>query len=79
MYSFPNFESVPRSMPGSICCFLSFLGGSNVVLYFHLLKNFPQFDVTHTAKGFHVVNLAGVDFFFLIFLAFSIIQQMLAI
>ena len=27
-----------------------------MVLYSHLFKNFPQFVVTHTVKGFGVVN-----------------------
>ena len=38
-----------------------------VVLYFHLLKNFPQFIVIHTVEGFSVVNEAEVD----VFLEFS--------
>ena len=29
----------------------------------HLLKNFPQFVVIHTVKGFSVVNKAKVDIF----------------
>ena len=29
----------------------------------HLLKNFPQFVVTHTVKGFSIVNKAEVDVF----------------
>ena len=29
----------------------------------HLLKNFPQFVVIHTVKGFSVVNEAEVDVF----------------
>ena len=32
-----------------------------VVLYSHLLKNFPQFVVIHTVKGFGVLNEAEVD------------------
>ena len=32
-----------------------------MVWYFHLLKNFPQFVVTHTVNGFSVVNEAEVD------------------
>ena len=32
--------------------------------YSHLLKNFPQFVVIHTVKGFGVVNKAEVDVFF---------------
>jgi len=34
---------------------------SQVVWYSHLLKNFPQFVVIHTVKGFIIVNEAGVD------------------
>ena len=34
-----------------------------MVWYSHLLKNFPQFAVTHTVKGFGVVNKAEVDVF----------------
>ena len=32
-----------------------------MVCYSHLLKNFPQFVVIHTVKGFLVVNKAEVD------------------
>ena len=38
-----------------------------MVWYSRLLKNFPQFAVMHTAKGFGVVNEAEVD----VFLEFS--------
>ena len=31
--------------------------------YFHLLKNFPQFVVIHTVKGFGIVNKAELDVF----------------
>ena len=34
-----------------------------MVWYSHLFKNFPQFVVVHTVKGFNVVNEAGVDVF----------------
>jgi len=34
-----------------------------VVWYSHLFKNFPQFIVIHTVKGFGVVNKAEVDVF----------------
>ena len=34
-----------------------------MVSYFHLLKNFPQFVVVHTVKGFGIVNEAEVDVF----------------
>ena len=32
-----------------------------MVWYSHILKNFPQFVVIHTVKGFGVVNKAEVD------------------
>ena len=38
-----------------------------MILYSHLLKNFPQFVVMHTVKGFSVVNEAEVG----VFLEFS--------
>ena len=34
-----------------------------MVWYSHLLKNFPQFVVSHTVKGFGVINKADVDVF----------------
>ena len=34
-----------------------------VVWYSHLFKNFPQFVVIHTIKGFSIVNKAEVDVF----------------
>ena len=34
-----------------------------MVWYSHLLKNFPQFVVIYTVKGFGVVNKAEVDIF----------------
>ena len=34
-----------------------------MVWYFHLLKNFPQFVMIHTIKGFNIVNEAEVDVF----------------
>ena len=38
-----------------------------VVWYSHLFKNFPEFVVIHTVKGFGIVNKAEVD----VFLEFS--------
>ena len=43
-----------------------------VVWYSHLLKNFLQFVVILTVKGFSIVNEAEVDFFWN-FLAFYMI------
>ena len=34
-----------------------------MVLYSHLFKNFPQFVVIHTVKGFGIVNKAEMDVF----------------
>ena len=34
-----------------------------VVWHCHLFKNFPQFVVIHTVKGFGIVNKAEVDVF----------------
>ena len=34
-----------------------------MVWYSHLLKNFPQFTVIHTVKGFGIVNRAETDVF----------------
>ena len=49
------------------CCFLTCIQISQksgqVVWYSHLFQNFPQFVVTHTVKGFGVVNKAEVDVF----------------
>ena len=38
-------------------------GAGQVVWYACLLKNFPQFVVIHTVKGFGIVNKAEVDVF----------------
>ena len=50
-----------------------------MVWYSHLFKNFPQFVVIHTVKGFRVVSEGEVDVFFWNSLAFSMIHQMLTI
>ena len=67
IYSFPNLEWVHCSMSGSNWCFLNCILASQeagmVFWYSHLFKNFPQFVVIHTVKGFSVVNEAEVDIF----------------
>ena len=67
MYSFPNLDPVCCSMYSSNCCFLICIQISQeagqVVWYSHLFKNFPQFVVIHTVKGFAIVNKAEVDVF----------------
>ena len=49
------------------CCFLTCIQVSQeacqVVWYSHLVKNFPEFVVIHTVKGFGAVNKAEVDVF----------------
>ena len=73
MYSFPYLEPVCCSMSGSNCCFLTCIQISQeagkVVWYSHphLFKNFPQFVVISTVKGFGVINKAEID----VFLVFS--------
>jgi len=65
MYSFPNLELVCCSMFGSNCCLLACIQISQeagkVVWYSHLFKNFPQFVVIYTVKGFGEINKAEVD------------------
>jgi len=69
--SFPCLEPVCCSMSSSNCCFLTCIHISQeagqVVWYSHLLKNFPQFVVIHTVKGFGLVNKADVVLKLLIF------------
>ena len=64
-------------MSGSNACFLSCIQASQetgkVVWCFHLYKNFPQFVVILTAKGFSVLNEEEVDIFFWNSLGFSVI------
>src|SRR5574339_371860 len=52
-------------MSSSNCCFLTCIQISQeagqVVWSSHLLKNFPQFLVIHTVKGFGIVNKAEID------------------
>ena len=67
MYFFPYLEPVCCSMSSSNCCSLTCIQISQqvgqVVWYSHLLKNFPQFVVVYTVKGFGLVNKAEVDVF----------------
>ena len=67
MYSFSYLEPVCCSMSSSNCCFLTCIQISQeagqVVWYFHLFQNFPQFVVIHTVKGFGIVSKAEIDVF----------------
>ena len=63
---FPYLEPVCCSTSSSTCCFLTCIQAQEagqVVWYSHLLKNFSQFVVIHTAKGFGIVNKAEVNVF----------------
>ena len=75
MYSFPNLQPVYCSMSSSSCCFLTCIEISQeagkVVWYSHLLKNYPQFVVIHTVKGFGIVNKAEADVFLELFCFFD--------
>ena len=55
----------------SNCCLLTCMQvsqeASEVVWHSHLLKNFPQFLVIYTVKGFSVVDEAEVNFLEILF------------
>ena len=67
MYSFPDLEPVCCSMSSSNCCFLTCIQISQeagqVVWYSHLFKNFPQFVVIHTVKGFDYTILYAILYY----------------
>ena len=42
-----------------------------MVWYSHLSRNFPQFVVIHTVKGFGIVNKAEIDVFLVLFHLFD--------
>ena len=67
MYSFLDLEPVCYSMFSSNCCFLTCiqisLESGQVVWYSHLLRNFPEFVVIYTVKGFGIISKAEVDVF----------------
>ena len=54
-------------MSSSNCCFLTCIQVSQeagqLLWYSHLLKNFPEFIVIHTVKGFGIVNKAEIGVF----------------
>jgi len=71
IYSIPNFEPVHFFMYSFDCCHLTYIQVSHeagkVVWYCLLLKDFPQFVLIHTGKGFSTVIEAEVE----VFLEFS--------
>ena len=60
VYSFFNLQ-------GSNCCFLSIIQVSQetgkMIWYSHLSKNFPQFVMIHTVKGFSIVDETEIYIF----------------
>ena len=66
MYSFLYLEPVCCSISSPNGCFLTCIQNSQeagqVVWYSHLFKNFPQFVVIYTVKGFGIVNKEEVEY-----------------
>ena len=64
---FPIWNQSCCSMFSSNCCFLTCIQisqeANKVVCYSYLLKNFSQFVVIHTVKGFGLVNKTETDVF----------------
>ena len=64
MCCFANIEPAHCFMSSSNCCFLTciqiFQEAGKVVWCSHLFRNFPQFFVIYTVKGFGVVNKVDV-------------------
>ena len=48
---------------GFLICIQISQEAGQLVWYSHLFQNFPQFTVTHTVKGFGIVNKAEIDVF----------------
>ena len=66
MFSFSYLESVVVACPVLTVASWLYTGpqeAGHLVWYAHLFKNFPQFVVIHTVKGFGIVNKAEVDVF----------------
>ena len=65
-------------MSSSKCCFLTCIQISQeadqVLWYSHLLKNFPQFIVIHTVKGFGIVNKAKIDILVLYYSSYTNVE-----
>ena len=59
-------EAVIKTIPKSKKC----KKANKVVWYSHLMKNFPQFIVIHTVKGFGIVKKAEIDVFLELFCFF---------
>ena len=79
---FPTFKSFSFSVYDSNCRILTYIQTfqetGKVIWHSHFLKNFSQFVVVHTVKGFSIVSEADGNVFW-DSLAFSMIQWMLPI
>ena len=66
-YFFPicNWSVVPCPVltVASFTCIQISQEAGQVILYSQLLKNFPQFVMIYTVKGFGIVNKAEIDVF----------------
>ena len=73
-------DPVCCSMSSSNCCFLTCIQVSQeaiqVVWYFLLFQNFPQFVVIHRVKGFGIVNEAEIDVFLELSCFFRLVKAM---
>ena len=78
MYSFSYLEAA-CSMSSSHCCFLTCIQISQkacqMVWYSHLFKNFPQFFVIHTVKGFHFSSVHSLSHVWLFAISWMAAQQ----
>ena len=66
MHSFSYLEPVCWSMSSFfLTCIQISQEAGQVIWYSHFFKNFPQFVVIYTVKGFGIVSKAEIDDFFL--------------
>ena len=72
------YKAMSSSNSGFLTCIHSSQEEGQVAWYSHLFKNFPEFVVIHTVKGFAIVNKVEVDVF-LELSCFFYDPQMLAI
>ena len=66
---------MPDEVSNEVCDIVQETG--KVAWYSHLFKNFPQFAVIHTVKGFGIVNKAQVDVLFLLLCSRAVLYNMM--
>ena len=72
MYPFSYLESVVVPCPVlTVASWPSYRFLKRQVRWSHLFKNFPEFVVIHTVKGFGIVNKAEIDVFLELFWFFD--------